>query len=168
MVNEALSLIRRNHALEHATFQILASRVPNLRGGGYSTPSGFYALGKLDINDLMTAAKEAELRLRNGESELAIHPNCGTNYAISGLAAGIVAWAAMLYRPKDFKDRINQLMNVITAVTVALILARSWGPKVQERYTTDPNLRGLTVTGARQMQVLGMPVTFVRTQVTKR
>lgn len=167
MLKEALSLTRRNHALEHATFQILAAQMPGLRGGGYSVPGGFYAIGKMDIDQLVTAAKEAELRLRNGEKELAIHPNCGTNYAVSGLVAGIVAWLATRSRQKGFKDNANQFANMATFVTLALILSRSWGLLVQEKYTTDPNLNGLTVTGAKQTQVLGIPVTFVTTRVAK-
>ena len=42
--------IRRNHALEHATLQVLVEKYPELRMAGYSDQNGFWLVGKVDTN----------------------------------------------------------------------------------------------------------------------
>jgi len=142
-----VSRVRRNHALEHATLQILSAKYPHLRMAGYSDPGGFWVIGNITTEELQLAAEEAQTRLKNGESWLAIHPNCGTNFAASGVVAGAAAWLAMLGVGHGFRRKWDRLPLVISAVTVALIFAQPIGPYLQQHYTTEADLGELKVTG---------------------
>src|SRR5690348_7827430 len=91
-----VSATRRNHALEHATIHILSSRHPRLAMAGHSNPTGFFLIGDLSGEDVRSAAAEALSRLQNGESQLAIHPGCGTNYVVTGALTGLFALLGMI------------------------------------------------------------------------
>jgi hypothetical protein len=140
-----LSRIRRNHALEHATLQILAERSPRFRMAGYSDTHGFWLVGSVTTEEVGWAVQEALLRLEGGEHNLAIHPNCGTNFAAAGILAGTLAWLAMLGSEGGWKKRIDRLPMLMTLVTVAIIAAQPLGPMLQARVTTAPAPRGMQV-----------------------
>jgi hypothetical protein len=74
--------IRQNHALEHATITILSGMVSTLNVSARSSSDGFVIFGDVDLGLLRRALDEALTRLKAGEAELAIHPNCGTNLAV--------------------------------------------------------------------------------------
>src|SRR5260370_8683662 len=74
--------IRQNHALEHATITILSGYVPDLRISARSSSRGFIIFGDVDLGQLRRALNEALYRLQAGESQLAVHPNCGTNLVV--------------------------------------------------------------------------------------
>jgi len=163
MIGTMLSLVRRNHALEHATLQILAAKKPGKRMAGYSNTRGFWVVGDIDIEELRDAAEEAQRRLRAGERHLAIHPNCGTNFAVSGLAAGAAAWLVML-GGGNLRRKLDRLPLVTTLVTLVLILTYPLGPRIQEHVTTDANLGGLRVVGINHYERGGLPVHQVLTR----
>lgn len=140
-----VSRLRRHHALEHATLQILARRNPQLMLAGYSDLQGFWVIGKVDTQDLQEAVDEALRRLRGGEYALAIHPNCGTNFAVSGLLAGSAAWLAMLGSSGGWRKKLDRLPTVVTLVTLALMIARPLGPLMQARLTTEAQPGSLAV-----------------------
>ena len=50
---------RRNHALEHATLQVLARKYSNQSMGGHSNPTGFFLFGDFQKEDISAAASEA-------------------------------------------------------------------------------------------------------------
>lgn len=87
--------LRRNHAVEHATMHILARRHPYLNAVARTDLDGFNVYGQVDTKTLADTAAEALGRLQNGESDLAVHPRCGTNLAVSGLLAGVGTFVAM-------------------------------------------------------------------------
>lgn len=163
MIGKQLSVTRRNHALEHATMQILSAKNPRLRMAGYSTPQGFWLLGSLEIEALQEAVEEAQRRLRAGERSLAVHPHCGTNFAISGLVGGVTAWLVMLGNGSR-RSKLDRLPLLVTLVTMSLMLTAPLGPKVQERFTTDAELRDLHVVQIRRFVRNGMPAHFVSTR----
>lgn len=163
MIGDKLSLTRRNHALEHATMQILNVKNPRLRLAGYSTPQGFWLIGGLEIEALQEAVDEAQRRLNAGEKRLAIHPHCGTNFAFSGLVGGAVAWLTML-RNGSLRRKLDRLPLVVTLVTMAFILTAPLGPKIQERYTTQADLGDLRVVQIRRYVRGGTPAHFVSTR----
>ena len=165
MIATTLSLTRRNHALEHATLQVLSTKKPGLRMAGYSTPRGFWVLGDVDLSAMQQAVEEAQRRLRAGEKRLAVHPYCGTNFVLPGLAGGVAAWLAMLGSGRRLRDKIDRLPLVTTLVTLALMLTFPLGPKLQERYTIDPELGDLQVVRIDRYVQQGMPAHFVTTGV---
>lgn len=139
--------MRRNHALEHATLNLLGRRAPHLRLAGYSDARGFWVVGSVPIDDLQHAVGEGLARLQQGESQLAIHANCGTNYAVPGFIAGTSAWLAMKGSEKDesFGDKLDRWSLVVFVVTAALLLTRPLGPVVQRAVTTDAHVEGMQV-----------------------
>lgn len=158
------STIRRNHALEHATLQVLAEKNPRLRLAGYSDSLGFWIIGKVDFDDLQEAIHQAQTRLNQGESQLAIHPNCGTNFAASGFIAALVAFLAMLGSGNSARRRWERLPLAAALVTLSLILSRPLGPWLQAVATTDANLNGLHVVGIDRFERRGIPLYRVHTR----
>ncbi len=136
---------RRNHALEHATLKVLATRDPRRMMAGYSHPSGIYILGKVSTEELQEALFEAEKRLRAGEHTLAIHPGCGTNLSVMGMAAGFLAWMGSLRMPKSTGDKFQRLPNMMALATIGVMLAQPLGPWLQEHITTEAELGTLRV-----------------------
>ncbi len=127
---------RRNHALEHATLHILGSRFPNKPLGGHSNPTGFFVLGDVPTAEVREAVVQALTRLQSGERHLAIHAGCGTNYAVSGLIAGTLAWLGML-GARNWRARLLRLPFVVLLATLGYIFAQPLGPALQARVTTD-------------------------------
>jgi hypothetical protein len=130
------SRIRRNHGLEHASLTLLGNSQPNLALAGISFPGGFFVLGEVETSDLRSAVFRALIRMQNGEKKLAVHPNCGTNYATSGIVAGVLAWLGMS-GARDRREKLDRLPLVISLVTLAFIYTRPLGPFIQERITTS-------------------------------
>jgi hypothetical protein len=158
-----VSHIRRNHALEHATLQVLARTNPFLRLAGYSNLGGFWIVGEISTDLLAAAVMEALARLRAGEIGLAIHPNCGTNFVATGFLAGIAGWLGTLGAGSGFRRKLERLPVVIGLVTVTIILANPLGPLLQAKVTTQPDIGNLEVVrierGMRQQVAIHRVVT---------
>ena len=150
LLNSSLVLsTRRNHALEHATIHVLTGQKPGRPLAGRSTPFGFYIYGEVSDEEVRAAADEALSRLRRGESRLAIHPGCGTNYLTSGAAASLGALAVLSIG--DRKARWSRLPDVLIAATLALIVSQPLGPKLQEHITTCAAVGDLEITDVRHL-----------------
>jgi hypothetical protein len=135
---------RRNHALEHATIHLLARSHPGQRMAGHSNPTGFFLFGNFATQDVWVAATEAQERLRIGESELAVHPGCGTNLATTALLAGTFAWIPL----RGTKSILWRLFLLPIAVIFAIIgynLSRPLGPWLQKHITTEADLGSLQI-----------------------
>ena len=132
-----VSRIRRNHGLEHATLNVLAERHAKLTIAGHSDVSGFWIVGDISTEELSAAVQEALARLQQGEHQLAVHPNCGTNFVTSGVLAGLAASLAMFGAGRRFRDKLERLPFALTMSTLALIAAQPLGLLLQERVTTS-------------------------------
>jgi hypothetical protein len=82
-------ILRRNHALEHATIVVMMERGPGRKFNGFSTDDGFFVQGVRSTEEVDNAAREALRRLRAGEKKLAIHRNCGTTIVAANLLAAV-------------------------------------------------------------------------------
>jgi hypothetical protein len=133
---------RRNHALEHATIHVLSERNPNLRLVGRSDWTGFTLYGPVDTNELTEALASALLRLQGGESQLAVHPRCGTNLATGMVLAGLASTAALGGRRRS---RLEKALQLAIGLGAALSLAQPLGTKIQEHITTSPDVANLRV-----------------------
>jgi len=147
-----LNIIRRNHAIEHATLQVLARKHPTIRLVGRSDPQGFVIYGRVDTIELADAVTEAISLLRDGNSQLAVHPNCGTNLSVAGMLAGI--FALMASRGK--KKLWDALPAAVVAATVGILLGRPLGPIVQEKITTSANVGDVKVREVKRQDVSGV------------
>jgi hypothetical protein len=152
--------IRRNHALEHATIHVLAEKHRSLRIVGRSTLNGYYLYGNLTTEAVIEAAQEAHSRLRAGEYHLAIHPNCGTNLVTAGSLAGLATFAVL---GNSKRRRIELLPSALLAATVALIVARPVGPRIQAHVTTLADLGDMTIKGVRREDRRNVVVHFIET-----
>ena len=130
---------RRNHGLEHATIHILSARFPGKSLAGHSNPGGFFILGDVPTEAVRAAVAEALTRMRNGESKLAVHPGCGTNYIVAGALAGTFAWLGMT-GAKSSRQRLERLPLIILLSALGFMISQPLGPAIQQRITTagDP------------------------------
>ncbi len=141
-----VSRVRRNHGLEHATLNILAQQFPHTHMAGHSDPGGFWVMGDIPTQALADAVTQALDRLKAGEKDLAIHPNCGTNFVTAGAAAGLAAWLVMLIGGRSLRQKLDRLPLVVSAATIALILAQPLGLMLQAEVTTSGEPGSLKVT----------------------
>ena len=88
-------ILRRNHALEHATIVVMMERQPGRKLSGFSTDEGFFVQGVRSTQEVERAAREALRRLRGGERGLAIHRNCGTTIVAANLLAAVFFLGAL-------------------------------------------------------------------------
>jgi len=152
------SRVRRNHALEHATITILSGRVPNVVLRGRSNRNGFYVTGQVTAAEIRSAADDALSRLQSGQSELAIHPFCGTNLAVTGTLSGLAAaLAARVNR------RAGTYPSAVLAALIAVMAAQPLGIWAQRYLTTNANPGSLHIEGVEQRSFLGRRLHFVRT-----
>lgn len=156
--------IRRNHALEHASLQVLSTKKPELSLAGYSDARGFWVLGSVQLEDLQQAVDEALRRLKAGETELAIHPNCGTNLVASGIMAGSVAWLGMLGTGSSARKKLDRWPLIMALVTVGLIAAQPVGPMLQQKVTTATDVHNMRIREIMRYQRKGVPLHRVLTE----
>lgn len=142
---------RRNHGLEHATIHILSSRVSNLRMAGRSDATGFVLLGEAKTEQIEAAAHEALRRMKKGEHELAVHPNCGTNLVTTAL---MVSGAALLGATGAAKGKLwDRLPSVFILVMLSLFFAPSVGTELQRTITTNGEPGDLEIVSIKRRSV---------------
>jgi hypothetical protein len=142
--NPIVSRIRRNHGLEHATLNILSLRFPYRALAGYSFPAGFFLVGDVPTEEVRDAVTQALSRLNNGERNLAVHPNCGTNTVTAGFVTGVLAWLGMAGAKKG-RDKFGRLPLVIALVILGLTISQPLGLILQARITTSGDPQGLAI-----------------------
>jgi len=156
--------VRSNHALEHATLHVLQQKGHQSRLGGISDMGGFWIYGDVETGQLMAAAGEALERLANGEEELAVHPNCGTNIAVGAIAGGGLAWLSLLGTQGKLGKKIRRLPVAVLLAAVGYQIARPYGPKLQKTITTNADVSGLKIVEVVQHDVMGNTVHRVVTK----
>ena len=144
---------RQSHALEHATIHVLSRRQPGAQLMGRSTPLGFYVYGNVSTSTIAAAAGEALARLQAGESQLTVHPRCGTNLAVSALFGSIASLLVLRRRRRSIWEELPELFLALTA---AWLVAQPAGYSFQEHVTTTPHVQNVRIgaierqTGSRQ------------------
>lgn len=133
--------LRRNHAIEHATLNVLTERhgVPQLNG--VAVQGGFVVRGRVNPKHILAASIEGLARLQAGETSLAFHPRCGTSLG----TADLLTWIVLLV--------LLAMTGRLTVVGMAggLALAAFGGPLlgrwVQQHLTTSRDLSPATIAG---------------------
>lgn len=159
-----LERTRRNHGLEHATLNLLARSHPGRAFAGHSDGGGFWILGKIDTDVLADTVTEALARLGSGQSDLAIHKNCGTNLLVSGFAAGLAGAAGLIGVGDKARDKLERIPLITTLSVIALLLARPLGPLLQRKVTVSDRPGSLQVTGITRHLINGTPAHRIKTQ----
>jgi hypothetical protein len=135
-------ILRRNHALEHATIAVMMEREPARRFNGFSNDDGFFVQGVRSIEEVDSAAREALRRLRAGEKKLAVHRNCGTTIVAANLLAGVFFLGALsvgLYLGW------NVYLLVLGGIILSLFLRVPLSLLLQRFVTTDADLSNAEV-----------------------
>lgn len=134
-----LNRIRRNHALEHATINLVTQHYPLAQVVGFSGPGGFTLYTSLTAEEIIPAVRQALTKLKTGEQELRVHPNCGTNLVVTA-ALTTLATLGGIGTNTSWRKRLERLPQAILLNVFALMVARPVGEWVQTNITTDPNL----------------------------
>jgi len=154
---------RKNHALEHATMTILTERYKGVRMLGHSSPAGFFLLADLPTEIVTDAVLEAKRRLENGEPNLAVHPNCGTNTAVSSLAGSAVAFSVLGLLSKKGRNAWWHYLVASAFAVPAFLLAKPLGPKLQKSLTIDPAVQDIAVQMVTSQKTANSMIHFIRT-----
>jgi hypothetical protein len=136
-------ILRRNHALEHATIVVMMEREPGRKLNGFSTDDGFFVQGVRSIAEVESAAREAVRRLQNGEKGLAIHRNCGTTIVAANLLAALfflLALGLVLYLGGSYL-----YLMILGSVVLAVALRVPLSLLLQRFVTTDADLKNAEV-----------------------
>ena len=169
ILNQDLSVrVRSNHALEHATLHVLQENGIKTQLGGISDMGGFWIYGEASTDIILTATQEALTRLADGENELAVHPNCGTNIAVGSLAAGGLAWIGMLGTRGRLSRKLRRLPLAVLLGLIGYQIARPLGPKLQKQITTNADVKGLEIAEVVQQDLFGRTVHRVSTRLVKQ
>lgn len=148
--------------------QILSERHRTLRLAGRSSLWGFYIYGDVPTEGVIAAAQEGLRRLKAGQHQIAIHPNCGSNLAVAGILAGLGAFLALgglsTRRPKSFLERLAHLPLACTAAMLGIVLARPLGAALQAYVTTQADVGDLRIVSVTRERGMGVLVHHVRTE----
>ena len=162
-MNELFSRTRRNHGLEHATLNLLAKTHPGRPYAGHSDGGGFWILGDIPTTLLSSTVSEALSKLNAGQSDLAIHKNCGTNLLVSGFAAGIAGAAGLIGVGKRPRDKFERIPVITFLSVLALITTRPLGPLLQKRVTTSGDPGNLKISSIKKHSLNGTPAHRIKT-----
>ncbi len=136
-------ILRRNHALEHATISVMMEKEPGRKFNGYSTDDGFFVQGVRSLEEVERASREALRRLNGREKKLAIHRNCGTTIVAANLLAAVFFIAAVGIGVYLGGQALYLL--VVLGVVLALALRVPFSLLLQRFVTTDADLSNAEV-----------------------
>ncbi len=134
--------VRKNHALEHATINVLEERYgerPDI--SGLAREDGFIIRGSLDPQEVYDAAQEGLVRLKRGEYNLAIHPRCGTSILVGNFVF------ALLFLILLIVTHTFSIWNVLFAFLFSAFVGKIGGEWIQRYFTTDPHVENMEILG---------------------
>lgn len=153
--------LRKNHALEHATINVIEERFGPTNLAGLARRDGFYIRGLIDPLLLEEAARVAILRLKRGERELAVHKRCGTTMAMVNFVAAVVFLTLL------FITGYLTIFNVLVAFLVSYALGPLLSPWIQRWFTTFANVDDMEIVGVEYggggFRAWGLPFFYIPT-----
>ncbi|MDO9509356.1 MAG: DUF6391 domain-containing protein [Thermovirgaceae bacterium] len=160
--------VRRNHAMEHATINIIQEKTGVAGLSGMAFDDGFSISGMFDPDGILRASREAQRRLSGGEKHLALSRRCGTTIVVVNTISAIVFIFLLFMTGK------LAIVPVLLSLLAACILGPVASPWVQRFITTDPDVKSTEITGvetrSRSVRFLGGSVLlpseiFVHTRI---
>ena len=131
--------LRTNHALEHATINVIEERLGCLNLAGLGRENGFIVQGPVDAYTVEEAARVGLLRLAGGERNLALHKRCGT----SMLAANFISSVLVIYLLWSFG--YLGFFYIVPALLAAQLLGPYLGLLFQKYVTTSADVSGMEI-----------------------
>ncbi len=147
------SAARRNHAIEHATVNVLEERYGTVALDGYSTSEGFRIRGPIDPAMLLDAAREGLLRLQRGDRALAVHVRCATTLTASHLVMSSLLIASLVVA------EVASIFNIALSLLIAVALAPKLSRWLQRWIITSMDVKGMSIGAIELVQprlVLGV------------
>ena len=153
---------RRNHALEHATVNVLEERIgQRLPISGFAEADGFFVNGvAAQPAAIMAAAQEGLQRLQAGERSLAWHPRCGTVIVAGQLISALTFFAVLFYLKLSLP---TLLVAMVVALLLGRLLAQPLGLLLQRTLTTRTDVGNLHLDRIEQI----MPESLVNVLLTR-
>ncbi|MHB0885430.1 MAG: DUF6391 domain-containing protein [Bacillota bacterium] len=141
--------MRENHALEHATINVLEQRFSQgpVFFVGRARPDGFYLRGPGNLEMIEDAAGEALRRLSAGEGRLALRRQCGTSIFAANLLLSAVVLFILLGLGRSGP------LEVLLWLAAANLAGPIFGRLVQSHLTTSRPGAELSI-----RRVVGQPV----------
>ena len=134
--------IRRNHAVEHATINVLEEVAgQRLNISGLSQEDGFYIAGIQNPEMVEEAAFRGLNLLRQGNCQMAIHRRCGTDVAIANFISALVFLILL------FTTGMFSLLNMIIALLLSNLISPYLGELVQKYFTTSCQVGNMEIVG---------------------
>ena len=137
--------LRKNHALEHATLNILERRYGCVGLSGISREDGFMVKGRVSPDVILKAAQLGLEGLKSGQTDLAVHQGCGTSRAAASFGAAALLLVLIV---------AGGLLNVFTLLVLGLFLilaSPAIGVVFQRYLTTDPHVEHLSIRGIHRV-----------------
>ncbi len=148
--------IRRNHAIEHATINVLEQLSGyRLNISGLSREDGFYIAGIQDPEMVEQSSVQGLTLLKQGNCNLAIHRRCGTDVAIANFVSALVFLVLL------FTIGMFSIWSIIVALLLSNLMSPFLGEVVQKYFTISCDVENMEIVGleyelGRQEQQLGM------------
>ena len=132
--------IRRNHGLEHGTIHMMSRSIDGLRIVGRSDSKGFWLWGDVTTEQVEKNVNKALSLMQNGQHDLAVHPNCGTNLVTTASIGAVAVLIALMGSDKERGGKLQRFPLIVMAIMGAVILGQPLGMDLQKYVTTlgDP------------------------------
>jgi len=137
--------VRRNHALEHATLNLLGKQYPGAQAMGISGPLGFTIFTSLTAEEVVPAAMEALKKLKAGEGALRVHRNCGTNTVVTATLTTLATLLGIQGTKPSPRKFLERLPHLILLNVLALLVAPTLAEWAQGTLTTDSDLANVEI-----------------------
>lgn len=147
--NPFIKRIRRNHGLEHATIHLLNRQ--NYILSGRASVSGYIVVGDVASEKIESAARDALARLKRGQKQLAIHPNCGTNLVTTGLMTTSIG--ALGFMGTSRRSAWGRFPLIMILMMGAALYSLPVGMTVQEHITTTGDMGDLEIVGVKKSEM---------------
>lgn len=146
MIASLIERIRRNHALEHATLNLVSREYPGAQLVGFSGPLGFTIYTSLTAKEIVPAAMEALKRLKTGDQHLRVHHNCGTNLVVTATLTSLMTLIGLKGKRKlSFWEAVERFPHIIVLNALALLVSPVLGEWVQVHVTTNPHVANVEI-----------------------
>lgn len=136
--------MRRNHALEHATINVIEQRYGRTSLVGMPATDGFSLRGRVSPQIITTASQEAIRRLRRGEKHLAISRRCPTSLVAAQLGMALLATAVLLALQQFSAPYF------LVVLLASALLGPTVSPYLQRLLLVDPKVE---VLGIRDVEI---------------
>lgn len=106
-------------------------------------------------DEVLSAAKEGLLRMKQGETELAIHQRCGTSLTVMNFLLSLLFVFILLF--SGYFD----FLHVVLAIIFAFLISKPLGRWAQKYVTTDPDVKDMEIVGIRLqpfVKYFGIPI----------